>query len=554
MSMAHLFSTIKGNSPQVPHTILKAINDFYDLQKLTGQEWLPEKLEGYDIIKIKEMIENLSSDKEDSSGKELLAIGYLHSLMNDWPQALQYYQKINPSEIASEEIEKYYLLYGWAQLETKQYKAAQEVFDECVRVNRDNIFGYYYRSLAWYKLEEYDKTAQDCEEAQRIYPGFIPAWHRAGLAKMKQHDYGQAGHYLSLGIHLSKEISEHNIKLYAQEAARQARICDYQKAVWKFTEVINFASTATIAPALLHKLHYHRAWARVKIKQYPEAIFDLQECIRLDETQKEHLEKKILHIQKIKAHTSKKRNESVLTPETVFVRGGKFRMGENSESKDAAPTHTVWLDSFHIGKYPVQVAEYLEFCHSTQQTMPPQPNWSTDQHPVVNITYQDAKDYAAWLSNATSDMYSLPTEAQWEYAARGHETNSSRYAGCFHNHCKLTDVAWYTKNAGQQAHQVGTRLPNALDLYDMSGNVWEWCMDVYQADYYTVCEQKGVVDNPCQQVYFEAAISRVVRGGAWNHRYDCCHVAYRGHCLQHQCNTATGFRIVKVLGHLFSPK
>ena len=162
-------------------------------------------------------------------------------------------------------------------------------------------------------------------------------------------------------------------------------------------------------------------------------------------------------------------------PNMVFVKGGSFIMGNGAEDKKWAHAETV--ADFSMSRYEVTVGEYKTFCTATGRAMPETPYWGwNDQHPMVNVSYNDAIAYCQWLSKTLGVTYRLPTEAEWEFAANG-GTQSKGYTYAGSN--DINQVAWYYKNANYQMQAVGQKKPNELGLFDMTGNAWEWCSDWY---------------------------------------------------------------------------
>ena len=221
-------------------------------------------------------------------------------------------------------------------------------------------------------------------------------------------------------------------------------------------------------------------------------------------------------------------------PEVIMVQGGSFQMGSNQET-DEQPVHSVSVNSFSIGKYEVTVGQYKVFCTATGRAMPEEPNWGwQDKHPMVNVTYNDAVSYCNWLGEKFGGDWRLPTEAEWEYAARGgNKSNRYTYAGGD----ELEKVAWFEDNAGGQTQAVGRKKANELGIYDMSGNVWEWCKDWYGEDYY----KTSPATNPKGPTSGEL---RVLRGGGWDGGAAYCRVAYRCGGTPSHRNHFSGFRVV----------
>ena len=259
-------------------------------------------------------------------------------------------------------------------------------------------------------------------------------------------------------------------------------------------------------------------------------------------------------------------------PEMVYLPGGTFKMGDiQGKGFDRErPVHEVTLDTFAIGKYPVTVGDFRRFVDVTgYQTEAereggasvsdakrrsldfeweddrfwsgekPDANWrnpyctQAEDHPVVCISWNDAVAYCEWLSKQTGERYELPTEAEWEYACKA--GNNSSY--CFgEDEQRLEQYAWYSENAESRTHPVGEKLPNAWQLYDMHGNVWEWGRDWYGS------YSEQFQSNPSGP---ESGSGRVVRGGGWSLGAAYCRSAYRGDWLPGDRGSALGFRLAR---------
>lgn len=179
-----------------------------------------------------------------------------------------------------------------------------------------------------------------------------------------------------------------------------------------------------------------------------------------------------------------------LLDDMVFVQGGSFMMGSDDEEAyyDEKPVHEVHLKDYYIGKYPVTQGQWQAVMGSNPSHFNTCP-----QCPVEEISWHDCQNFLKKLNRMTGQRFQLPTEAQWEYAARGGQlgrTQNYKYAGGNN----LNNVGWYQGNSDGRTQPVGGKAANALGLHDMSGNVWEWCRDLYDEKYYAQFKGKTAVD------------------------------------------------------------
>ena len=241
--------------------------------------------------------------------------------------------------------------------------------------------------------------------------------------------------------------------------------------------------------------------------------------------------------------------------EMVFVKGGTFQMGSNDGDKDEKPVHTVTVGDFYLGKYEITQKQW-------RNVMGSNPSYfnGCDNCPVENVSWNDIQEFLRKFNQKTGQHYRLPTEAEWEYAARGGSLSpAGGGAGGGHKYAgsnNIDEVAWYWKNSGDvrlngdwkwdkiknnncKTHPVGKKQPNELGIYDMSGNVWEWCSDWYGKNYYSSSPRNNP-QGPSSGSY------RVFRGGSWIIYARFCRVSYRIISYPDPRSNYLGFRLVLV--------
>ena len=212
----------------------------------------------------------------------------------------------------------------------------------------------------------------------------------------------------------------------------------------------------------------------------------------------------------------------------IPVEGGTFTMGATSEMTeprtDEKPTHQVTLSSYYIGETEVTQALWEAVMGSNSSY------FKGDNLPVASVSWHDCQTFISQLNSLTGKRFRLPTEAEWEFAARG--GNQSRHTQ-FSGSRRVDDVAWHEGNSDDKTHPVKTKQPNELGLYDMSGNVWEWCQDwhgSYSSDAQT---------NPTGA---SSGSDRVCRGGSW--WCSPCPSSFRAHDAPEYSNYDIGLRLV----------
>ncbi|MBR5532485.1 MAG: SUMF1/EgtB/PvdO family nonheme iron enzyme [Bacteroidales bacterium] len=211
----------------------------------------------------------------------------------------------------------------------------------------------------------------------------------------------------------------------------------------------------------------------------------------------------------------------------IYVEGGLFKIGNDSKVegyKDESPATELSINSYYIGCFEVTQKQWNIIMEGNDL------NNEEGDLPINNVSWYDANSFCNKLSLLTGKNYQLPTEEQWEYAARGGiKSNICRYSG----DDNIDKVAWYNSNSQKKVHIVGSKKPNELGVYDMSGNLYEWCSDTYRSYKY--------INNEDNNFRGE---SKVIRGGCWRDYSSSCRVVSRN--FQHPSATASiiGFRIV----------
>ena len=217
-----------------------------------------------------------------------------------------------------------------------------------------------------------------------------------------------------------------------------------------------------------------------------------------------------------------------------FIQGGTFTLGEDENARP------ITIPSFYMGQYPVTQALY----EAVMETNSNPSKFKGANRPQTNIDWNEARDFAQKLTSITSKPFRLPSEAEWEFAARGGiHSQDYEYAGSD----DLKQVGWYVENSGRETRPVGLLLPNELGLYDMSGNVYEWCEDDWHNDAKLNDKDRPLdgstwIDGVRKE---ERAVLRVLRGGGYFNNADDCRPAFRNNSGRPDSRlNFTGFRLI----------
>ena len=230
----------------------------------------------------------------------------------------------------------------------------------------------------------------------------------------------------------------------------------------------------------------------------------------------------------------------------IWVEGGEFMMGCTSEQgnceSDEQNVRRVTVDGFYIGMLEVTQSQWEKVMGTSiyqqrDKAVGKKELYGTgSDYPMYNVSWEEAMEFCRLLSYKTGKTYSLPTEAQWEYAARGgKKADGTKYAGSN----MIDAVAWYPENCSSSTHPCGIKRSNALGIYDMSGNVWEWCKDWYSSSYTSYDTNNPI--GPTSGSY------HVIRGGSCQSSIGCCRISARNYYPPGARNSSIGFRVVCIL-------
>ncbi|MDH5484209.1 MAG: formylglycine-generating enzyme family protein [Gammaproteobacteria bacterium] len=226
-------------------------------------------------------------------------------------------------------------------------------------------------------------------------------------------------------------------------------------------------------------------------------------------------------------------------PELVIIKAGEYFRGDNAGDDDERPAVKLNIAAFAIGVYEVTFDEYDFFCKDTRRNKPDDQGWGRGRHPVINVSWNDARAYIQWLSKKTKQRYRLPTDAEWEYAARAGSPGKFWWGEQFEKaraNCEGCGSLW----DGEKTAEVGKFPANAFGLHDSAGNVFEWVEDCFHNTFEDAPKDGAALDKP-------GCGKRVIRGGAWSFPVKEIRSANRWRDFPTRRSDDTGFRVVREL-------
>jgi formylglycine-generating enzyme required for sulfatase activity len=416
------------------------------------------------------------------------------------------------------------------------------------------------KAKAALKNKEYGKSRDYCEAALPLCPDYADRFGKvleevntAIEAEKKKAKNGETNARLALAE--QQKALARVVRLTLKEADKKIYILDYKGAL----EIMQSAADLKAAQKEVSDALLEIAFFFAETEQYARAKGVLDTAASLA-GQDWSTFKKLVNL-----NTRKGLREAIKTlnpdrdtflaaryfPTMILIPGGTDTLGSEEGGDDEKPRHAVTISSFKMAKTETTWWQYNLFCEATGKEKPKKNvSWAGDgDNPIINVSWYDAIAYANWLSNREgrdtaivktgsgdddydiklqSNGYRLPTEAEWEYAARAKK--SYQYAG----NGNLDSVAWNNGNSSSRTQPVARKKSNDFGLYDMSGNVWEWCWDWYGP------YKSDAISNPTGA---ENSDNRVDRGGGWGGGAGFCRVPFRGSNTPTYRSNAVGFRL-----------
>ncbi|MCY4553250.1 MAG: SUMF1/EgtB/PvdO family nonheme iron enzyme [Candidatus Poribacteria bacterium] len=465
-------------------------------------------------------------------------IGQYEAAISDYNAAL----RLNPN------FAGVYYDRGSTQFLLGQYGSAISDYNEAIRIDPDYVEAYNDRGFAKYKLGQYEAATRDFDTAIQIKANFALSYNNRGLANFALESYEAAIRDFDTAIRINPEFA----MAYSNRGIVKHSLGQYDDAI------SDYGTALRIEPNMA-QAYYGLGVAKDELGQTLEAKQDLRTALKLAEKAGDQNFKGT--VEQYLQELEEEKNSSQLDPsnvDMVLIPAGEFQMGsnDNDAEDDENPMHIVYVDAFYIDKYEVTNTQYKKFIDAN-------PQWQKDRiprkyhdgdylkhwngnnyppgkgnHPIVYVSWYAAIAYAQWHGKR------LPIEAEWEKAARGGLVDKKYTWGDSLD----TNKANYGESIGGTT-AIGAYPANGYDLYDMTGNVWEWCLDEYNADFYSVAPRHnpiagGTVDNIVSD-FTNVKSVRVLRGGSWVSNAKFVRVSDRTRYTPKITNKARGFRCVR---------
>ena len=446
---------------------------------------------------------------------------------------------INPD---TEKIKKIEEEINWSNdlISEKQYKRAERILKDLLN---EDVKELKHKTSITNKI---NKKLEDCKFLPRYYDFFENLYKNQNQDKIDELN--------KQIIQLQTQKTENEQKLQNKidkEKQNYETLLTTKKQIEKQLKDSEKELENTVKKEIYNKLEQEYNTINSNIKQKVKEIADFnkqlnEKQIIIDQLKKE-IEKYKTELYKLKnppkPKIEKPNNRNFTqkigntTFDMVYVKGGIFKMGGNEDDSEK-PIHDVTIPDFYMAEFEVTQKLWREVMGSDPEKLYFN---GKDNNPVENVSWNDAQKFITKLNQKTGKNYRLPSEAEWEYAAGGGENDRTKYAGTNND---LSNYAWYDKNSydldknheNYGTNPVGQKTKNQLGIYDMSGNVWEWCQDKWHKNYKNA-PKDGTAWETGNSSY------RVMRGGSWNYDAYNCRVAYRNSGSADDRGDGMGFRI-----------
>ncbi len=485
-------------------------------------------------------IMNTTHRKESYSASELLYGGGLRSYLENISTKLPDYVSI-----------------GQKCFGLGDYQTALDNYNEALQINPKNANIYLRRGRTYYYQGDREAALSDYSEAIKLNPTDSYAYYSRGIILSETGDKKGAIRDYTNAI----KFNPTEAHPYYNRGKVLAEIGDYQGAISDYTQAIKINPNDAYA-------FYNRGKVRYQMGDKEGALADYNNAIQINpkETPQSNLtletvefevatlgirgkeEKRSIYEAKV---LSVNLGENIKL-KMIYIPAGKLMMGapqtEDEYTPKEGPCHEVIISPFFMSKYPITQIQWQIVANFPQVNYPLNPNPSEfkgPRNPVENISWYEAVEFCDRLSQKTGSFYRLPTEAEWEYACRGGSTTPFHFGFTITPEFVNYDGKYMYGLAAKglyrgQTTPVGSFSPNSFGLYDMHGNVWEWCLDHWHNNY------EGAPTDGSAWISANQKPSRVRRGGSWYNKAGSCRSAHRNSCEPEKTYNYLGFRVVKV--------
>ncbi len=439
-----------------------------------------------------------------------------------------------------------YLVEAERLMKEKEFKAALEAMEKIVALQKEHDlslpaeFHFKYAQIA--QSAGLLEAAIDAVNRYLVAAGRAGKFYREALELLDQAELKQAELLEEAEKKQAERIrAQEEADKHLAEALRLIGEKKYKDTVDVVNSILNLRRQHDLT--LPNEVHFVVARAALSVNRFKLAKDAANQYLSVAGTSGKYYGDSQELLEEVRAKIREEARAKWLSPnEMVVIPGGRFQMGclsGKSCGRDEKPVHEVRMASFGMSKYEVTYEEYDRFTAETGRARAEDKGWGRGRHPVINVSWEDAVAYTKWLSEKTGERYRLPSEAEWEYAARAGSTTKYSWGNEIgHNRANCDGCGSQWDN--EKTAPVGSFSPNAWGLHDMHGNVWEWVGDCWNKRY------KGA---PTDGSAWETGNceSRVLRGGSWSNQPEFLRAAIRYWSSTGARYYSFGFRVARTL-------